>query len=95
MKEVILDEQDSKDLMTCLSVINISKNMLDHTEGEENLSVQEAEDFYKGVMSMAAEARASLIGLKHDFMNKYGIPYYFMFKDGKVFYNDIDNYGDN
>lgn len=94
MKEVQLDEQDSKDLMACLSVINISKTMLDHTEGEENLTIQEAENFYKGILSMAAEAKASLIELKHTLMKKYDIPYYFIFRDGKVFYN-IDNYGNN
>ena len=100
MKEIVLEEQDARDLMTCLSAINVSTSLLYHTEGEENLSLEEAEEFYKGVFSVGVEAKASLIELKHhliegskvfskDLMEKYNIPYYFYFKDGKVSFESI------
>lgn len=89
MKEIVLEEQDARDLMTCLSAINISTSLLYHTEGEENLSLEEAEEFYKGVFSVGVEAKASLIELKHNLMKKYNIPYYFYFKDGKVSFESI------
>ena len=89
MKEIVLEEQDARDLMTCLSAINISTSLLYHTEGEENLSLEEAEEFYKGVFSVGVEAKASLIELKHHPMAKYNIPYYFYFKDGKVSFESI------
>ena len=80
MKEIVLEEQDARDLMTCLSAINVSTSLLYHTEGEENLSLEEAEEFYKGVFSVGVEAKASLIELKHHLMKSIISPIIFILR---------------